>query len=143
MSEHRYQSRHKTENTRHASLRRIYPSGRNKPELSTFKAIEKGYFSQIKGINAAVDVCNADFLYKAIDMADFDRLKPPLTLELCPKDCAHPFNPSGRFWADGLLALWDQHDLLQPLSRTAREARPQTKQKYPHHCLATKTQITY
>lgn len=88
------------------------PSGRNKPAHEYLsKAIEKGWFSPQRGINAAVDVCNVISLHSGlpISVVDFDRLKPPLTLQLCPKDCTYPFNPSGQILkAGGLLALWDQ-----------------------------------
>ena len=88
------------------------PSGRNKPAHEYLsKAIEKGWFSTDSGINAAVDVCNVVSLHSGlpISVVDFDQLKPPLALQLCPRDCTYPFNPSGQILkASGLLALWDQ-----------------------------------
>ncbi|MGC6509485.1 MAG: hypothetical protein ACON4U_13775 [Myxococcota bacterium] len=88
------------------------PSGRNKPahEYLT-KAIEKGWFTPHKGINAAVDCCNVVSLHSGlpISVVDADNLVVPLELRICPNGCTYSFNPSGQMIkAQGLIALWDQ-----------------------------------
>lgn len=87
------------------------PSGRNKPAHEYLnKAIEKGWFTPNKGINAAVDACNVASLHSAlpISVVDTSKITPPLHIRCCPKDTSYPFNPSGQILkADGLLSMWD------------------------------------
>jgi DNA/RNA-binding domain of Phe-tRNA-synthetase-like protein len=87
------------------------PSGRNKPAHEYLhKAIEKGWFSKEKGINAAVDVCNVVSLHSSlpISVIDCSKVVEPLKITCCVKGTQYPFNPSGQILkADGLLAMCD------------------------------------
>lgn len=90
------------------------PSGRNKPACEYLtKAIEKGWFTTDKGINAAVDCCNAISLHSQLPVSviDIRKTTPPYTIKICPESTSYIFNPSGQILrADGLLALWDQEE---------------------------------
>ena len=90
------------------------PSGRNKPACEYLtKAIEKGWFTTDKGINAAVDCCNAISLHSQLPVSviDIRKTAPPYIIKICPEDTNYVFNPSGQtLRADGLLALWDQEE---------------------------------
>ena len=58
------------------------PSGRNKPACEYLtKAIEKGWFTTDKGINAAVDCCNAISLHSQLPVSviDIRKTTPPYT----------------------------------------------------------------
>lgn len=87
------------------------PSGRNKPAHEYLsKAIEKGWFTTEKGINAAVDACNVVSLHSSlpISVVDFHKITRPLQIMCCPKGSSYPFNPSGQILkADGLLVMSD------------------------------------
>ncbi|MBM76834.1 MAG: hypothetical protein CMK59_15615 [Proteobacteria bacterium] len=87
------------------------PSGRNKPSWEYLeKAIQKGWFSPEKGINAAVDCCNVTSLHAKIPVSvlDLDKCVPPYCVQICPPQTTYPFNPSGQLLkADGLIALFD------------------------------------
>jgi DNA/RNA-binding domain of Phe-tRNA-synthetase-like protein len=89
------------------------PSGRNKPACEYLtKAIEKEWFSPTKGINAAVDCCNAISLHSQlpISVIDLHKAAPPFSIQICEEDTSYIFNPSGQVLrADGLLAFFDQN----------------------------------
>ena len=76
------------------------PSGRNKPAHEYLSVPLKRDGFPNKRDQCRCRCVQCDFLHSGppISVVDFDRLKPPLTLELCPKDCAYPFNPSGQIF---------------------------------------------
>ena len=89
------------------------PSGRNKPAWEYLeKAISKEWFAPHKGINAAVDSCNAVSLHSKLPVSvlDLDKCIPPYCIKICPEHTSYPFNPSGQILkADGLIALFDAY----------------------------------
>jgi hypothetical protein len=100
------------------------PSGRNKPAHEYLdKAIEKGWFTESSGINAAVDVCNVISLHSKLPISVLDKSKisPPLLLRCCDAGTVYPFNPSGQLLkAGGLLSL---HDAKGPTASPVKDAQ--------------------
>ncbi len=89
------------------------PSGRNKPACEYLEsAVNKGWFSPHKGINAAVDCCNVVSLHSRlpISVLDLDKCTPHYSIQICPEQTSYPFNASGQVLkTDGLIAFFDQN----------------------------------
>lgn len=89
------------------------PAGRSKPASEYLvKAVEKGWLSPDKGINAAVDALNAVSLHSGlpISVVDMDLAKAPYRVAICPPETSYVFNPAGQeIRIDGLVALHDAH----------------------------------
>lgn len=87
------------------------PTGRSKPASEYLvKAVEEGWLSPARGINACVDACNAVSLHSGlpISVVDLDLARPPLRLATCPPGTRYVFNPSGQeIDLGGLICLWD------------------------------------
>jgi DNA/RNA-binding domain of Phe-tRNA-synthetase-like protein len=106
---------------RHGGFR---PSGRSKPASEyLLKALEKGWFSPEKGINAAVDICNVVSLHSGlpISVLDLELCSPPLRIAICGPQTSYAFNPSGQILdASGLVAL---HDSLGPCGSPVKDSQ--------------------
>lgn len=107
---------------RHTGFR---PRGRNKPASEyLIKAIEKGWFSPTRGINLAVDACNAVSLHSGlpISVVDLDRVRgDALRIATCPQGTRYVFNPSGQeIDASHLIALWDEEG---PCANAVKDAQ--------------------
>lgn len=87
------------------------PTGRNKPASEyLLKAIESGWFGPDKGINLAVDACNAVSLHSGlpISVIDAELAAPPWRLAVCEPGESYVFNPSGQVIdVGGLISLRD------------------------------------
>lgn len=87
------------------------PTGRSKPASEYLvKAVDEGWLSPARGINAAVDACNAVSLHSGlpISVIDLDLARPPLRVAVCPPGSAYVFNPTGQVIdLGGLACLWD------------------------------------
>ncbi len=88
------------------------PTGRSKPASEyLIKAIEKGWFTTEKGINLAVDACNAASLHSGlpISVIDLDKTHGALEIKLCPPETNYVFNPTGQtIDVSGLISLHDE-----------------------------------
>jgi DNA/RNA-binding domain of Phe-tRNA-synthetase-like protein len=93
---------------RHGGFR---PAGRAKPASEYLrKALEEGWLGPDRGINLAVDACNAVSLHSGlpISVLDTERLAPPLHLRVGAPGEAYAFNPAGQvIEVAGLLVLCD------------------------------------
>lgn len=100
------------------------PSGRSKPASEYLvKAVEKGWLSPQRGINAAVDALNAVSLHSGlpISVIDLDLAEAPFEVALCPPETSYVFNPAGQeIRIDGLLAL---HDASGPCANPVKDSQ--------------------
>ncbi len=84
------------------------PTGRSKPASQyLLRAAGDG---QLRGINLAVDACNAVSLHSGlpISVVDLDRARPPLSVAIAPPGSSCVFNASGQsIDLAGLLCLAD------------------------------------
>ena len=103
------------------------PAGRNKPASEyLIKAVETGWLSPDKGINAAVDTLNAVSLHSGlpISVIDLDAAEGPFRVGVCGPETTYIFNPAGQeLKLDGLLAL---HDTEGPCANPVKDS-PRTK----------------
>ncbi len=100
------------------------PTGRGKPASEyLWKAVDEGWFSPEKGINAAVDVCNAVSLHSGlpISVVDAARLEAPLRIGLLPKGTSYAFNPAGQVIDVG--GLFGLCDALGPSAGPVKDAQ--------------------
>lgn len=113
------------------------PSGRNKPAHEYLdKAVEKGWFTESSGINAAVDTCNVISLHSKlpISVLDKSKLNTPLQLRCCEAGTVYPFNPSGQLLkAGGLLSL---HDSKGPTASPVKDAQRSKTDESTIHTLS-------
>jgi DNA/RNA-binding domain of Phe-tRNA-synthetase-like protein len=100
------------------------PAGRSKPASEFLvKAVEKGWLSRHRSINAAVDALNAVSLHSGlpISVVDMDLAKAPYRVAICPPDTSYVFNPSGQeIRIDGLVAL---HDAEGPCANSVKDSQ--------------------
>lgn len=100
------------------------PTGRSKPASEyLLKAVEQGWLAPDKGINPAVDVCNAVSLHSGlpISVVDADLAQPPYRLALCEPGTAYVFNPAGQVIdLGGLICL---HDAQGPCGGPVKDSQ--------------------
>ena len=87
------------------------PTGRGKPASEyLIKAVERGWLAPDRGINLAVDACNAVSLHSGlpVSVVDVERTVGPRVLKIAPEDTRYIFNPSGQHIAVG--GLWCMFD---------------------------------
>jgi DNA/RNA-binding domain of Phe-tRNA-synthetase-like protein len=100
------------------------PAGRNKPASEyLIKAVETGWLSPDKGINAAVDTLNAVSLHSGlpISVIDLDKAEGPFRVGICGPETSYVFNPAGQeLKLDGLLAL---HDAQGPCANSVKDCQ--------------------
>lgn len=87
------------------------PTGRSKPASEyLIKALEKGWLAVDRGINLAVDTCNAVSLHSGlpISVVDAELARAPWSIGLCPPGASYVFNPAGQIIdVGGLVSLHD------------------------------------
>ena len=87
------------------------PTGRSKPASEyLIKAIENGWFTADKGINLAVDACNAASYHSGlpISVVDLGQSSGPWSIKTCPRGTSYVFNPTGQVIdIGGLFCLHD------------------------------------
>ena len=100
------------------------PAGRNKPASEyLIKAVQTGWLTPDKGINAAVDALNAVSLHSGlpISVIDLDVAQGPFRVGICGADTRYVFNPAGQeLKLDGLLAL---HDAEGPCANSVKDCQ--------------------
>ena len=97
------------------------PTGRGKPASEYL--VKAAAASKLTPINLVVDACNAVSLHSGlpISVVDFDRLVPPLRVEIAGSDARYVFNASGQeIKLAGLLCL---HDAEGPCANAVRDSQ--------------------
>lgn len=100
------------------------PTGRNKPASEYLrKAVTKGWLAPDRGINCAVDICNAVSLHSGlpISVVDADKARSPWRISICPPTTRYVFNPAGQeIDVGGLVTL---HDIEGPCGGPVKDSQ--------------------